>query len=76
MIRRRSCLELVLNFQSMATGQTPAVRDMGRLYRTQQPCGAGMNDHAKARGSKMSLGEHGLERRFCLRRGSEAVQER
>jgi hypothetical protein len=24
----RVCLELVLNFQSIATGQTPAVRDM------------------------------------------------
>ena len=85
-MRRRLCLELVLNFQSIGTGQDPEVLDIAtgswgdrkRVFENAidiSPSTDERSHHAKALGSKMSLGAHPLARRFCLRRGALEVHD-
>lgn len=79
---RRSCLELLLNFQSMGTGQAPESRDMATedvdrfaKHEDERVPRIERKHHAKARGSKTSLGAQPLARRHCFRRGMLDVHE-
>lgn len=85
-MRRRACLELLLNFQSIGTGQYPEFLDIATepeedresLFENVRDISKSTYERsvqANALGSKTSLGAHPLARRFCLRRGALEVQD-